>query len=108
MWVGLRDQPDHKGVARMTAKQQSQQPRGQSYDQWIGETAYDTNGEKIGEITDIFYDDRTRRPEWVAIKSGMFKGNVFAPIQGSTSRADEDGGLQLNYTKDHIKDAPKV
>jgi hypothetical protein len=80
----------------------------QSYDGWVGRTAYDANGEKIGEITDIFYDDKTRRPEWVAIKTGLFKGTAFAPIQGSSLRdgdGDGDGCLQLAYDKAKIADA---
>jgi len=82
----------------------------QSYDGWIGRDAYDRNGDKIGEITDIFYDDKTKRPEWVAIKTGLFKGTAFAPIQGSTLRSNGNGndGLQLNYDKEMVKDAPHL
>jgi hypothetical protein len=81
----------------------------QSYDGWVGRDAFDANGEKIGEITDIFYDDKTRRPEWVAIKTGLFKGAAFAPIQGSTLMSGDDKeGLQLAYDKEKIKDAPHL
>jgi hypothetical protein len=82
----------------------------QSYDGWIGRDAYDKDGQKIGEITDIFYDDRTKRPEWVAIKTGLFKGTAFAPIQGAKLRnGDGDGdGLQLAYDKSTVNDAPHL
>ncbi len=95
----------------MTQAQQNRTGSGTgSYDGWIGRDAYDANGEKIGEITDIFYDDKTKRPEWLAIKTGLFKGVTFAPIQGSTLRSNGDGndGLQLNYTKEMVKDAPHI
>jgi len=83
-----------------------------SYDGWIGRNAYDSAGEKIGEITDIFYDDRTGRPEWVTIKTGLFKGNTFVPIHGSQLHdggdEDDEDSLRLAFTKDMIKDAPRV
>ena len=77
-----------------------------SYDGWIGTDAYDVNGDKIGEIDAIYYDDQTGRPEWMAIRTGFFGMNTsFAPIAGGTVR---DGKLHLPYTKDQVKDAPNV
>ena len=79
-----------------------------SYDGWIGRDAYDRSGKKIGEITDIFYDDKTRRPEWVAVKTGMFGAkNTFVPIHGAELRTD-GGDLQLAFDKDMVKDAPRI
>jgi hypothetical protein len=84
----------------------------QSYDGWIGRNAYDSAGEKIGEITDVFYDDRTGRPEWVTVKTGLFKGDTFVPIHGSQVHHDTEGGgddnLRLAFTKDVVKDAPRI
>jgi len=78
-----------------------------NYDDWIGHDVYDAEGDKIGEIRDIFYDDVTQRPEWLAVKTGLFGGaNTFVPIQGSTRYGDED--LQVTYTKDFIKAAPNM
>jgi uncharacterized protein (TIGR02271 family) len=77
-----------------------------SYDAWIGTDAYDVNGDKIGAIDAIYYDDQTGRPEWLAIRTGFFGMNVsFAPIAGGTVR---DGTLTLPYTKDQVKDAPNI
>ena len=36
--------------------------RSRTYDGWLGRHAYDANGDKIGEIDHIFYDDRTSGP----------------------------------------------
>ena len=47
-----------------------------SYDVWIGRDAYDRNGNKIGEVEDIHYDDLTSRPEWVAVRTGLFGKKV--------------------------------
>ena len=79
--------------------------RTQSYESWVATDAYDPSGDKIGEITDVFYDDVTRRPEWVAIKTGFFGLKTsLVPLQASST--DSQGRLVLNYTKDQIKDAP--
>ena len=68
-----------------------------TYDAWIDRDAYDPDGEKIGAITDIFYDDVTRRPEWVAIRTGLFgMKQTFVPIHGSRPdrRRRSAGGLR--------------
>ena len=58
-----------------------------SYEGWVGTDAYDVNGDKIGTIDAIYYDDQTGRPEWLAIRTGFFGMNTsFAPIAGGTVR----------------------
>ena len=86
-----------------------------SYDGWIGRDAYDNSGEKIGEITDIYYDDKTRRPEWVAIKTGLFGSKeAFVPIHGSQihhdpdDEGDEGDSLRLAFDKSMVKEAPHI
>jgi len=82
------------------------EPAMKTYDAWIGCDAYDRNGNKIGEIESIYYDDATRRPEWVAVRTGLFGRKVtLAPIAGSSPHGDD---LQLAYDKDTVKDAPNV
>ena len=82
-------------------------PATSSYDGWIGRDAYDADGEKVGEITDIYYDDVTGRPEWVAVKTGLFgMSRTLVPIHGSQSHGD--GDLRLAFYKDMIKDAARV
>jgi hypothetical protein len=77
----------------------------QSYENWVGTDAYDPNGDKIGEITDIFYDEVTKRPEWVAVKTGFFgMKTTLVPIL--SSHTDSQGHLVLNYSKQQVKDAP--
>jgi len=77
-----------------------------SYDAWIGRDAYDVNGDKIGSIDAIYYDDQTGRPEWLAIRTGFFGMNTsFAPIAGAKVDGDD---LRVAYTKDEVKDAPNV
>jgi uncharacterized protein (TIGR02271 family) len=83
------------------------EPATTTYDGWIGRDAYDADGDKVGEICDIYYDDVTGRPEWVAVKTGLFgTKRTFVPIHGS--RPHGDGDLRLAFDKGMIKDAPRV
>jgi len=73
---------------------------------WIGHTAVDQQGDKIGKVEEIYVDDVSGQPEWLAIKTGLFGAKLtFAPIAGATTAGDD---LQLPYTKDLVKDAPNV
>lgn len=80
-----------------------------SYESWIDRDVIDVDGDKIGTITDIFYDDVTGRPEWMKIKTGLFGGSRFAPIAGA--RLVEEGDdlrMQVSFGKDTVKNAPDV
>ena len=37
----------------------------------IGATAYDSEGEKIGKVGQLFLDDATGRPEFVTVNTGL-------------------------------------
>ncbi len=77
-----------------------------SYEGWVGTDAYGVNGDKIGAIDAIYYDDQTGRPEWMAVRTGFFGLNIsFVPIAGATAR---DGRLRLPYSKDQVEDSPNV
>jgi len=82
-----------------------------SYDEWIDRDLYDSAGEKVGGISDIYYDDMTGRPEWVAVKTGLMgmKSN-FVPISEATIMRDDDGDehLQVRFSKDQISEAPAI
>lgn len=78
----------------------------ESLDQWIGLDVYGSSGEKIGEVSDIYIDDATNRPQWLTIEGGWFGMNHhFAPIEGAEYRS---GNLHVPFTKEQIKDAPSV
>lgn len=77
-----------------------------SYEDWIGLDAYDRTGDKIGKIDNVFLDTDTGRPEWFAIKTGLFGMNSsLAPIVGSQVTND---GIRVDADKDTVKDAPHV
>ena len=77
-----------------------------SYEGWIDHDVYDSDGDKIGSIDAIYYDDITGRPEWLAVRTGFFGMNTsFVPIAGATFYDDD---LQVPYTKDTVKKAPNT
>lgn len=72
----------------------------------VGTTAVDTDGNKIGNVGQVYLSDQTGEPEWVAVRTGMF-GNKqsFAPLHGAQLNGDE---LVLRVSKDLVKDAPNI
>ncbi|MYT75109.1 MULTISPECIES: PRC and DUF2382 domain-containing protein [unclassified Streptomyces] len=75
-------------------------------DALVGLTAYDRTGEKIGSVERVYLDDRTGKPGWATVKTGLFgMKETFVPLSGA-SRTDER--LQVMYTKEAVKDAPRV
>jgi len=71
---------------------------------WQGQTAYDSDGDKIGKIEDIYLDRQSGEPEWATVKTGLFGTKVsFVPIGDADTT---DGGVRVPFTKDQVKDAP--
>jgi len=66
----------------------------------------DNSGNKIGSVGQLYLDDRTENPSWVTVKTGLFgMSETFVPL----TEASYDGGdLRVPYTKDEVKDAPRV
>jgi uncharacterized protein (TIGR02271 family) len=74
--------------------------------QWRGGTAVDSDGDKIGTIDEIYMDGETGKPEWLAVKTGMFGSKVsFIPI---AEASDADGDVRVPYDKQQVKDAPSA
>ena len=73
---------------------------------WIGRTAYDPSGDKIGTISEVYLDDETGQPEWLTVNTGLFgMRSNFVPVAGATPHGDD---VTVQYTKDQVKDAPNV
>jgi hypothetical protein len=48
---------------------------------WRGHDVIDENGHPVGVITGLYVDEVTGRPEWAAVKSGLFSHRVtFVPL----------------------------
>ena len=67
-------------------------------------TAYDKNGEKLGDVNEVFVDDQSGQPTFVEVNHGLFGMNSsLVPLRGHDFSGDD---LKLGFSKDRIKDAP--
>jgi uncharacterized protein (TIGR02271 family) len=81
-------------------------PTIQDVQTWQGQTLTDSNGDKIGEIADIYLDRQSGDPEWLAVKTGLFGSNLsFVPLREASGSGD---GVRVPYEKALVKDAPNV
>src|SRR6478735_11177571 len=64
------------------------------------------NGDKIGDIREIYLDDESGRPSWVTVRTGLFgTQETFVPL----ARAElSENDIVVPYDKDTIKGAPRV
>jgi uncharacterized protein (TIGR02271 family) len=77
----------------------------EAYD-FQGRTVVDQNGQKIGKIDELYYDQEGGQPEWALVNTGMFgTKKTFVPIAGAQP-AGED--LRVSVAKDQVKDAPRI
>jgi uncharacterized protein (TIGR02271 family) len=75
-------------------------------DEMRGAPVYDNDGDKIGKVEEIYYDQQTRVPEWIGIGTGFFgTKRVLVPVKGA---APHDDGLMVAYSKEQVKDSPDI
>ena len=73
---------------------------------WRGGTVVDRDGDKIGSIDEVYMDQDTGEPEWLAVKTGLFGTRLsFVPLADASRSGDE---VRVPYEKARVKDAPKV
>ena len=78
----------------------------QTPESFMGRTAVDPQGDKIGKIGQVYVDDVTGQPDWVTVNTGLFGTKEhFAPLQGASVSGDD---VVLPFDKDVVKDAPDV
>jgi len=71
-----------------------------------GQQLIDRDGDKVGKIDEIYLDEQTGQPEWLAVNTGLFGTNVsFVPLAQATTEGDT---VRVPYEKSQIKDAPNA
>lgn len=61
---------------------------------------------KIGKVSDIYLDNATDQPEWVAVKTGLLGNRVsFVPLAGARLQGED---LMVAFDKATVKDAPNA
>jgi uncharacterized protein (TIGR02271 family) len=74
--------------------------------QIIGTTAYDSNGDKIGKVGQVYFDDVSGEPEWATVNTGLLgTSESFVPIRDAEFSGDR---LVVHHDKNKVKDAPNV
>lgn len=72
----------------------------------IDRNALDPDGDKIGSVFDVYLDNASGQPEWLAVNTGLFGTKVsFVPIAGATLAGDD---VVVAYPKSLVKDAPNI
>jgi len=78
----------------------------QQWDNLIGLTAVDRDGDKIGKVGQVYLGEAAGQPEWVTVSTGMFgTRESFAPLYGASVRDDQ---LVLAVPRQLVKDAPGI
>lgn len=72
----------------------------------IGTTAYDPDGDKIGKVGQVYFDDVSGEAEWVTVNTGFFgSSESFAPVRDAEFSGDR---LTVRHDADTVKNAPNV
>jgi uncharacterized protein (TIGR02271 family) len=78
----------------------------QDAQQFMGLTAVDIEGSKLGKIDQIYLDEQSGEPVWLTVVTGMLgTRQSFAPIYGSEFEGEQ---VRLAVSKDLVKDAPGI
>lgn len=73
---------------------------------WLGKDVLDSAGEKIGRLTDTYYDAETDVCQFLVVEvGGLRKHQVLVPAGGATASPDH---LTLPLAKDAADDAPNL
>lgn len=68
-------------------------------------TVFDSEGEKVGKVEQVYIDDQNSLPTWVSVKTGWFSSSSLVPLAGAKHR---DERLDVPVTKQQVKDAPHL
>ena len=75
-------------------------------EQYDGKPVIGSDGSKIGTVADVYFDQDTNEPEWALVTTGLFGSkHSFVPI---TNASATGGEVRVPFTKDQVKDAPKL
>lgn len=69
-------------------------------------TVLDPSGDKVGTVSDVYLDNDSGQPEWLAVSTGMFGTKVsFVPLADASITGDD---VMVAHSKAMIKDAPRA
>jgi len=72
----------------------------------MGATAYDSSGDRIGKVGQVYVDTDSGRPVWASVNTGLFgTSESFVPLQDATWDGEH---LRVGYEKSFVTDAPRI
>ncbi|RRO15393.1 PRC-barrel domain containing protein [Saccharopolyspora rhizosphaerae] len=72
----------------------------------IGTPVYDSSGNRVGRVGNVYVDDHTDQPEWVTVRIGLLGWReTFVPLDGATTAENR---LELPVSRDQVRNAPRV
>ena len=73
---------------------------------WHGRELLGLDGEKIGSVKEIYEDERTGKPEWALVTSGLFGSRShFVPLAGAEPAGE---AVRVGVSKDQVTAAPSI
>lgn len=76
------------------------------YEKWIDRHVVDNDGHRIGIVADVYLDDASGYPEWLAVMTGLFGSRLsFVPISGAV---EAGGKICISFPKSFVKDSPNI
>jgi len=65
-----------------------------------------SDGDKIGSLEEIFYDEQTGKPEWIGVGTGFFgTKRVLVPVEGTNLDGER---ITVPYSKEQVQDSPDI
>jgi uncharacterized protein (TIGR02271 family) len=77
-----------------------------SPDRLLGLQVTDSSGSKIGKVENVFLDNVTSQPEWVAVATGLF-GSKQALVPLAQAELEKDR-IAMPYEKKKVSSAPHI
>lgn len=69
-------------------------------------TVYDTDGNEVGPVAQVYFDEESSEPTFVTVLTGRSDAQeTFIPLSMAT---EAENGLQVPFQKDVITDAPSI
>jgi hypothetical protein len=73
---------------------------------FVGSTLLDEQGETIGVVKDVVYEEANTEPTWLVVKAGMLRGEHYVPAMHAYRTANDD--VVVPYDKRTVSKAPKA
>ena len=72
----------------------------------VGAAVFSADSRFIGEAWQVYLADDSNRPEWLTLRTGLFRSTEHVvPLVGATMASE---GVWVTYSKHAVKNAPRV